>query len=209
MECAHLRSNALIKPTPYVEIIVDDKNPLKTETVKTTTQPRWNETFTLLVTPQSKVNFAVKDHNSFRKDTVIGEKKVELFVLLYHFNGKCDNLDLTLDLMSETKQTDSPVKVGELVCTLNGLNIDMSQYMRVNGATPLTPSNSDVSHRSVLNGIRAKLRGSGTENTVPNTSRTSTERQHAIPAPPLAMSPSSSIIPNGKLKFIFLILIEI
>lgn len=203
MECAHLRSSTLIKPTPYVEITGDDKNPLKTETVKTTTQPKWNETFTLLVTPQSKINFAVKDHNNFRKDTIIGEKKVDLFVLLYHFNGKCDNLDLTLDLMSESKQTDSPVKVGELMCTFKGLNIDMSSYVRINGAMPLTQSNSDNSHRSVLNGIRAKIRGTGSENVIPNPSRTSIDRPHpAIPASPLAMSPNSnSSIPNGKFWF--------
>lgn len=216
MECAHLRTNNLLKPTPYVEITVDDKNPLKTETVKTTTQPKWNETFTLLVTPHSKINFSVKCHNNFRKDTIIGEKKVDLILLLYHFNGKCDNLDVTLDLMSE-KQTDSPVKVGELVCTFRGLNVDMSNYMRLNNSTPLGQSNSDAQshqHRTVLNGIRAKTIGTGSENIMPAPSRTNMEpRQQPVLnvpsplmvpqptlalAPALTLSPSANSIPNGE-----------
>lgn len=218
MECAHLRTNNLLKPTPYVEITVDDKNPLKTETVKTTTQPKWNETFTLLVTPHSKINFAVKCHNNFRKDTIIGEKKVDLILLLYHFNGKCDNLDVTLDLMSE-KQTESPVKVGELVCTFRGLTIDMSNYMRLNSSMPLAQSNTDVAqshqHRSVLNGIRAKVRGTGSENVMPSNSSRSSMESRQVPAfegtssvvvpqptltvaPALSLSPSTNSISNGK-----------
>ncbi|KAJ8943234.1 hypothetical protein NQ314_009807 [Rhamnusium bicolor] len=199
VECAHLRSSAFLKPTPYVEITVDDQNPRKTETVKTTIQPKWNETFTLLVTPHSKINFSVMDHNSFRKDTIIGEKIMELFQLLSHFNGRCDNLDLTLDLMNENKQTESPIKVGELMCTLKGLNIDMSNYVRSNGSMPLAQSNTDVPNRTVLNGIRAKLRSQGTENVVPTSSRNSTERQ-TVAMPALALSPSSDNVPNGKFK---------
>lgn len=223
VECAHLRTSNLLKPTPYVEITVDDKNPLKTEIVKTTTQPKWNETFTLLVTLHSKINFAVKCHNNFRKDTTIGEKKVDLILLLFHFNGKCDNLDVTLDLMSE-KQTDSPVKVGELVCTFRGLNVDMSNYARLNGSMPLGQSNSDLaqSHqqRSILKGIRAKVRGTGSENQMPTTQRSMEQRQ--LPAiavssavvvpqpaltvtPALTMSPSTTSIPNGKFFFFYCI----
>lgn len=216
----------MLKPTPYVEITVDDKNPLKTETVKTTTQPKWNETFTLLVTPQSKINFAVKCHNSIRKDTTIGEKKVDLIHLLYHFNGKFDDLDITLDLMSE-KQTGSPVKVGELVCSFRGLNVDMSNYVRINSSTPLAQSNSgDLSqspqqHRGALQGIRAKVRNNGSENVMPpqptgtSSSRANMESRQlqsmAVPfdvavspstmavSPALALSPSTNNLPNGKL----------
>lgn len=214
VECAHLRSSTLLKPTPYVEIIVDDKTPQKTETVKTSSQPKWNETFTCLVTQHSKILFSVKDHNNFRKDTVIGEKKVDLFLLLFHFNGRCDNLDLTMDLMSDAKQTDSPSKVGELICCLKGLVIDMSNT-RSNESLPLGPSNTDgMSNRNVLNGIRAKLRGQGSENVMPNPSSTSTSstsssrsnseraehrRTHVNSAgsAPISISPSNNSIPNG------------
>lgn len=64
------------------------------------------------------------DHNSFRKDTVIGEKRLDLGQLLSHYNGRCNNLELTLDLMSDNKQSDSPSKTGELITVFNGLNIE-------------------------------------------------------------------------------------
>ncbi|XP_023028955.1 suppressor of deltex [Leptinotarsa decemlineata] len=205
VECAHLKpTNFLLKPTPYVEISVDDKTPVKTETVKTTLQPKWDETFKVLVTPQSKINFVVKDHNNLRKDTTIGEKKVELYLLLFHFNGRCDNLDLTLDLMNDSKQIETATKVGELMCTFKGLIVDMSNYAR-SSTTPLTQNagnSSDSSHRSVLNGIRAKLRTTGAENVVPSFSRNSlesAERRPSMSVVPLAMSPSTNSIPNGSI----------
>ena len=50
VECARLNGTfSLIKPNPYVEIIVDGKPPKKTDTSKSTYQPHWSETVTLLV----------------------------------------------------------------------------------------------------------------------------------------------------------------
>lgn len=121
------------------------------------------------------------DHNSFRKDTVIGEKKFDLHQLLVHYNGSCDNLELTLDLMSEGKQGDSPTKTGELICILQGLTIEMSNHRIQNSGMPLAQSNTDVaSNRSVLNGIRAKVRVQGSENVVPHHSRSSNDRNNLI-----------------------------
>lgn len=204
MECAHLR-NSLIRPNPYVEISVDGTNPRKTETVKSTFQPKWNETFTLLVTPHSKINFVVFDRNSFRRDTPIGEKKIELFQLLQHFNGHCENLELTLDLMNENKN-ESPAKVGELICVFQGLTVDMSKFHKPGpSTTPLTQTNGEPPTvagptRSVFNGIRAKIRNTGSENVVPTTTSTSssrittTERRTSR----TALSPTSSV-PNGTI----------
>ena len=46
VECAHLRTaNSFLKPNPYVEFSIDDKSPRKTEVVKNTYQPKWNEEF--------------------------------------------------------------------------------------------------------------------------------------------------------------------
>lgn len=66
---------------------MDQQAPRKTETVKNTAHPKWNETFNLLVTLQSKISFAVLDRNNFRKDTTIGEKTVELYQLS-HSEGR-------------------------------------------------------------------------------------------------------------------------
>lgn len=47
VECAHLRggSSFSLKPNPYVELSVDNQHPNKTEVVKCTYQPKWNEDF--------------------------------------------------------------------------------------------------------------------------------------------------------------------
>lgn len=48
VECAHLRGgSSFLKPNPYVELSIDDKTPRKTEVVKCTYQPKWNEEFTV------------------------------------------------------------------------------------------------------------------------------------------------------------------
>lgn len=49
VECAHLKNTNyfLLKPNPYVEIFLDDNSVKKTEVVKGTYQPKWNEKFTM------------------------------------------------------------------------------------------------------------------------------------------------------------------
>lgn len=197
IECAHLRSSgSFLKPNPYVELSVDDKNPRKTEVVKCTYQPKWNEEFTVLVTPYSHLHFRLLDHSTFRKDTVIGEKRLNLYDVLSHYNGRCDHLEVTLDLMSEAKHDCTPVKVGDLITLLKGLKIDMNSCPPETNrhTSPLAPTNTDgVTNRSVLNGgVRARSRPPGSENSAP-----------AVPTPSLA-SPTVSIstrpMSNGNLS---------
>lgn len=71
--------------------------------------------------PHSQLHFRVLDHSTFRKDTPIGDKKIGLGQILSHYNGKIENLELTLDLMDVKDQS---AKVGELVMLLDGLRID-------------------------------------------------------------------------------------
>jgi len=194
IECAHLRvGGSFLKPNPYVELSVDDKTPRKTEVVKCTYQPKWNEEFTVLVTPHSHLHFRLLDHSTFRKDAVVGEKRLSLYEVLTHYNGKCENLELTLDLMSESKHDTQPVKVGELITFLNGLRIEMNSCQQVQGTadghlkiggaapTPLGQANSEtVSNRSILNGgVRGRMRLHGTENTAPSVSAASAHRSSA------------------------------
>lgn len=194
VEAAILRSSTFLKPNPYVEFSVDDKSPRKTEVCKATYQPKWNEEFTILVTPYSQLHFRLLDHSTFRKDTMIGEKRISLFQILAHYNGKLDNLELTLDLINESKHDSQLSKVGELVTLLDGLKIDMGsipsstidQLRQVHGTTstatnPLGAANSDAANsRSILNGgIRALMRGQGTENTAPS-QRISTNMYHDL-----------------------------
>lgn len=43
------------------------------------------------------------DYNKFRNDTLIAEKSISLYDLLCNYNGVCNNLELTIDLMKEVQ----------------------------------------------------------------------------------------------------------
>ncbi|KAF7283441.1 hypothetical protein GWI33_000526 [Rhynchophorus ferrugineus] len=205
VECAHIRLSTFLKPSPYVEVTVDQQAPRKTEIVKNTAHPKWNESFNLLVTLQSKINFAVIDRNNFRKDSTLGEKTVELYQLLSHSEGN-DGLEVTLDLMNN-KQTDSPARVGELICYFKGLQIEAgtSHARRENRrasshSTPLTQNNTDGPSYTVLNGIRIKPRNSGSENTAPAPLESGLDRRSDRPARPERPAPLPPILPVQQLQ---------
>lgn len=171
IEGAILRSSTFLKPNPYIEFSVDDKSPRKTEVSKSTYQPKWNEEFTILVTPHSQLHFRLLDHSTFRKDTLIGEKKISLSQVLSHYNGKLENMEVTFDLMSENKHDSQLCKVGELITVFDGLRINMPNTSSSINESPSCQtqsacipfdgvSNNDaISNSSILNGgIRARMR---------------------------------------------------
>uniref|UniRef100_A0A6M2DTZ5 E3 ubiquitin-protein ligase n=1 Tax=Xenopsylla cheopis TaxID=163159 RepID=A0A6M2DTZ5_XENCH len=171
IECAHIRTGSFLKPDPYVEVIVDDhKHSRKTEIVKNTYQPKWNEEFTVLVTPISFLHFRLLDHNSFRKDAVIGEKRLNLYQILSHYHGRCDNLEITLDLLSDSKGVNPHNKAGELVTLFDGLRVDMSTVVvpdHIRNATITNINRDSSSNRSDLNeGVHARMRLRGSENPI-------------------------------------------
>lgn len=79
------------------------------------------------------------DYCKFQKDVLIAEKNISLYDILCNYNGICDNLELTIDLMrirhhdhlpsSSSSSSNNLAKVGELVTILNGFQIDMSQVL--------------------------------------------------------------------------------
>ncbi|XP_059474328.1 E3 ubiquitin-protein ligase Su(dx) [Neocloeon triangulifer] len=124
---AQLRRVTFLKPNPYVELTIDDKNVRKTEVLKSTHQPKWNEEFTILVTPYSVLRFRVLDQNEFWRDRLLGEKVTQLYEVLAHYSGRCEDLQLTLDLQhhqSGNGFTNSTA--GELFVMLKGLRVDMN-----------------------------------------------------------------------------------
>ncbi|KAJ9590572.1 hypothetical protein L9F63_016392, partial [Diploptera punctata] len=172
-----------------------------------------------LVTPHSHLHFRLLDHSTFRKDALVGEKRLSLYEVLSHYSGKCENLELTLDLMSESKHDTQPVKVGELITLLNGLKIEMSSCQQAQGLTdnqiripaaPPTPldknhgqANTDtVTNRSILNGgVRGRMRLHGSENTAPapaaSTHRNSTHLVAPTTAPHMVPGSSPVAASNG------------
>uniref|UniRef100_A0A182NF92 HECT-type E3 ubiquitin transferase n=1 Tax=Anopheles dirus TaxID=7168 RepID=A0A182NF92_9DIPT len=131
IEHATFRSNGFLKPNPYVEFSIDGKTSRKTDFIKNTNTPKWNERFTSIVSPGSVLHFRVLDHSSFRKDSLLGQQTVELAGILRHYNGVLELLELNMDLLidgtgsSKTTEPRQPVKAGELVVVLDGLKIDM------------------------------------------------------------------------------------
>lgn len=163
IEHASLRNSSFLKPNPYVEVSIDSNPARKTEYQKTTYLPKWNDTFTVLVTPTSILQFRVYDHSNFRKDSLIGEQTVHLVQILQHYNGRCENLELAMDLLYESKSEGRQIKNGELVAVLNGLKIEMNpQQNGESGArsvTDLSFQNGAMLRSSILNGgIRSRMR---------------------------------------------------
>ncbi|XP_034230573.1 E3 ubiquitin-protein ligase Su(dx) [Thrips palmi] len=198
IECAHLKSSGgFLKPNPYVELAIDDKAPRKTEVVKCTIQPKWNEEFTVLVTPHSLLHYRVLDHNSFRKDSILGEKRICLYDILHMCNGRCEYLEITLDLYRGSpadSQNVAAVKVGELITLMHGLRIDMGFVNAPTAVQPSLPSTrlgDTVSRnsgscstngeaggvRGGLNGVRFRIRPHGNGSNIPNGSSQAPVRQ--------------------------------
>ncbi|KAK7576036.1 hypothetical protein V9T40_012322 [Parthenolecanium corni] len=187
IECAHLKNTNyfLLKPNPYVEIFLDDNSVKKTEVVKGTYQPKWNEKFTIVVTPSSYLRFRVLDHSSFRKDTVVGHIKIGLQTLLHYYNGKLENLELTLELHPEKNYPSFvPITVGKLIVCLNGLNLNSQTDLPAHYFRP----------RSLGFGIFGRIRRDGSSNTSnePDPSY-EIETGSVIPEDPLLITDFNSI----------------
>ncbi|KAL7740604.1 hypothetical protein ACLKA6_009488 [Drosophila palustris] len=167
IEEASLRNNGFLKPNPYVELLIDNKSKRKTDHVKNSYLPKWNEEFTVLITPNSTLHFKVLDHSSFRKDAMLGERVIHLAHILQHYNGRCEFLELTIDLFVTSKSDNRQTKSGELVAILNGLKLDMSKVIQLpqNGAAVqpvVNPVATDAATAGrscmIYGGVRARMR---------------------------------------------------
>ena len=164
--CARIDSGAggLLKPNPYVEVIVDGKPPKKTETVKSTYQPKWETDMTVVVTPFSKILYRLFDHSSFKKDAVLGEHTMDLYTVLKKHQGKLQSTTVSADLFQTVVQKGAAsgtaagaagggttaIKIGELVLVLGGVVVDLSALpSTVPGAiAPMTSATTSPPQRS-------------------------------------------------------------
>ncbi|XP_072014126.1 E3 ubiquitin-protein ligase Itchy-like [Amphiura filiformis] len=142
------------KGDPYVEMTVDGQPPRKTEVVKKTWHPSWNEHFTVLVKPDTCLDFKVFNHFAIKSDVPLGHGQVQLLPLLKAHNGKLTNLPFALEIKTEVKG--NTVKGGDLHLVFDGLCVKADVLARLgviiqNG--PSSQPNGDVgnAHRGRSN----------------------------------------------------------
>ncbi|XP_076448930.1 NEDD4-like E3 ubiquitin-protein ligase WWP2 [Babylonia areolata] len=191
------------KPDPYLELVVDGQPPRKTEVVKKTTTPKWEEHFTVLVTPYSKLELRVLSSNSIRTDSLVGQVTIILYSLLEENNGKLDNLRRTFDLKGEKG------KHGEISVILHGLEVNLRRFPKKtnngprsssipNGTSNTPTSSSSSSTTSTSPEGRGAGRSprsgnaAGQASSAPPRPAQPTNR-HSMPSPPAstALSPST------------------
>ncbi|XP_037084730.1 E3 ubiquitin-protein ligase Su(dx)-like [Pollicipes pollicipes] len=118
-----IRANGFFKPNPYVEIGVDDnKDRLKTVSVKSTYKPTWNETFTILVKPSSRIQFAVYDHSAIKRDNRLAEAVLDLPDVLHKHDGKLNNVQVHVRLVAPGKSAEAAC-LAELSVLLSGMTV--------------------------------------------------------------------------------------
>ncbi|CAG0891922.1 unnamed protein product [Cyprideis torosa] len=163
-------------PRTYVEIWIDGKFSKKTDIAKGSTNPKYNEDFSILVTPFSRVEFRVKSRGTFTKDTLIGTCTVDIYGSLKKHGGVISQRVLKPSLIR-----DGARNVGELRIVVDGMRVEMEglrpHHYRRNGSTS--------SHASVTLVAAGDSQGSG-----------------GVVSSSTAVSPSSSSnhVPGSKLN---------
>jgi len=110
----------------YAEIIVDDEPPRKTDIIKKTLEPKWEESFTILVTPYSNIEFKVMMKQSVRNDVVVGTAKVSLYDLLTNHAGNLSHVDLKLPIKYNDKGREGAS--GDIEIALSNLQVNMNEF---------------------------------------------------------------------------------
>lgn len=131
------------KPDPFVEICVDSQPSRKTDAQKKTTNPKWDDDFTLLVTPYSRLDVRVQSQNTIRAPTLLGQVSIELYNILLENQGKLNDLTKSFEIKLDAKG-----KTGEVSLTFNGMDVNMTRFPKRNERRQTNgqvPNNSNAS----------------------------------------------------------------
>lgn len=161
---------------------MDGKSVRKTDTLKNTNHPRWDQELTILVTPVSILQFRVLDHSSFRKDTVLGEKTAFVAELLRkQRESRTENYILYMYLTKassatvagETSPDGTRATNSEMLVVIKGLvrmleggpqeGGGASSVVTVNGLVSPPPSVSGHGTNGDVVRIRGRVSGGGDE----------------------------------------------
>ncbi|CAL1273609.1 unnamed protein product [Larinioides sclopetarius] len=206
-------SSILFKPSPYVEASVDGGVPVKTEYCKNTCNPKWDESFPILVTPYSKLHFRVLNHSSLMKDGLLGEGTIDLYKILVKHDGKLEKLPCPVELNVNGKTGRSS---SHLVTVLDGLHIDLSRFPLRGHSENVTNDANHVDESHSSNNVnfrpnnRSQQRLSAVEdqsssylsNNVLGGARVRTRRSnnHNPASPSGNVSPANGLSPNSGVR---------
>lgn len=131
IKCARLTPLSGIfnnKAALYAEIMTDGNPSRKTEIVRKSWSPQWNENFDILVTPTSRIEFRVFNHQTFKSDSLVGHCLIFVNKLgqdTHNLNFR--NLEKTFDLVLDQKG-----KTGVVEVVFNGIdsnNLRIGEYL--------------------------------------------------------------------------------
>ncbi len=134
IKCARLTPLSGIfnnKAALYAEIITDGNPSRKTEIVRKSWSPQWNENFDILVTPTSRIEFRVFNYQTFKSDTLVGQCLIFVNKLSQdtsNFNFR--NLEKTFDLCVDHKGKTGVVEVVFNGIDANSLRIGLLDILR-------------------------------------------------------------------------------
>jgi atrophin-1 interacting protein 5 (WW domain-containing E3 ubiquitin protein ligase 1) len=113
----------------YAEIITDGNPSRKTEIARKTWTPQWNENFDILVTPTSRIEFRVFNHQTFKSDSLVGYCLIFINKLSQDTqNFTFRNLEKTFDLILDHKGKTGVVEVVFNGIDSNNLRLSLGKF---------------------------------------------------------------------------------
>jgi len=182
------------KVDAYVELIVDGQPPRKTDVVRKSWEPKWNEDFTILVTPHSLIEIKVLNKQTIKSDTLLGSTTIDMFELLRMRNGVLENCDLKLTLKSDKNSVNN--SIGAIDVTLGNMSVDISAYRPRHEIAAATGSGNVRNRTSSSN--PGSTRNSAVLDSTPPATRESPARTRAAPSPP--QPPSNAATSHGTAR---------
>uniref|UniRef100_A0A8C7ZST1 E3 ubiquitin-protein ligase n=1 Tax=Oryzias sinensis TaxID=183150 RepID=A0A8C7ZST1_9TELE len=149
VSCAKLkRKKSLFGTTIYVEVTADGESHRTTKS-HSSSNPKWDETLILNVTPHTQVEFKVWSHHTLKADALLGKAKLDLIQALEQHDRKLENVKEVLKLNVEQKGVMVPM--GELMVFLDGLITSHED------GPPLTNGNATTASSELSILIRGEL----------------------------------------------------
>ncbi|XP_061569016.1 NEDD4-like E3 ubiquitin-protein ligase WWP1 isoform X2 [Cololabis saira] len=197
------RKKSLFGTAIYVEVTVDGESRRTTKS-HSSSSPKWDERFTLNVTPHTQVDFKVWSHYTLKADALLGKATLDLVQALEQHDRKLENVKEVLKLNVEQKGVLVPM--GELTVFLDGLTFTDQEEL-----TPLTNGNTtnevqqngDAIHENGDSSSSSSRAASSTVNGTdlgPRSGSCSASSGADVQVPSSSCSPALDHVVNGEAK---------